>query len=90
MFENLSIGHLLIVLAVFLLIFGAKRLPEMGQSLGQGIKEFKKSFSEIRGSEEPRESLREAPRESSRTTLSEPRGLDRSTEERPEPKRLIR
>lgn len=33
--------HILIVLVVVLLLFGAKRLPEMGRSLGSGIREFK-------------------------------------------------
>jgi sec-independent protein translocase protein TatA len=33
--------HLLVVLFVVLLLFGAKRLPEMGASLGSGLREFK-------------------------------------------------
>jgi sec-independent protein translocase protein TatA len=33
--------HILMVLAVVLLVFGAKRLPEMGRSLGTGLREFK-------------------------------------------------
>lgn len=33
--------HLLILLVVVLLVFGAKRLPEMGRSLGKGMREFK-------------------------------------------------
>lgn len=45
MFENLSIGHLLVVLVIFLLLFGAKRIPEIAGSLGQGINEFKKTMS---------------------------------------------
>ena len=38
---GLSIWELLIVFAVLLLLFGAKRLPEMGKSLGHGMREFK-------------------------------------------------
>jgi sec-independent protein translocase protein TatA len=45
MFENLSIGHLAVVLVIFLLLFGAKRIPEIAGSLGQGINEFKKTMS---------------------------------------------
>ena len=37
--------HLLLVLGVFLLLFGAKRLPEMGRSLGDGLRGFKESVS---------------------------------------------
>lgn len=42
--------HILIVLVVILLLFGAKRLPELGKSLGSGIREFKKSTQELRTS----------------------------------------
>jgi len=35
------------ILAVVLIIFGAKKLPELAKGLGQGIKEFKKSSREI-------------------------------------------
>lgn len=44
-----SIGwqELIIVLVIVLVIFGPKRLPEVGRSLGRGIREFKKSTSEI-------------------------------------------
>jgi sec-independent protein translocase protein TatA len=42
-----SLPGLLVALIVGLLLFGTKRLPEMGASLGQGIREFKKSLQEI-------------------------------------------
>ena len=37
--------ELIILLIVLLLVFGAKRLPEMGRSLGKGMREFKDSIS---------------------------------------------
>ena len=37
--------HIAIVLIVVLLVFGAKRLPEMGKSLGEGLRGFKASVS---------------------------------------------
>ena len=37
--------HWLVLVAVLLLLFGAKRLPEMGRSLGTGMREFKRSVS---------------------------------------------
>ena len=40
-----SIPELLIIFAVLLLLFGAKRLPEMGKSLGRGMREFKDSIT---------------------------------------------
>jgi len=42
--------HIAIVLLVVLLLFGAKRLPEMGRSLGSGLRGFKQSIS---GESEP-------------------------------------
>ena len=41
----LSPWELLILLAVVLLVFGPKRLPEMGRSLGRGMREFKNSLT---------------------------------------------
>ena len=38
--------HIVLLLLVVLLIFGAKRLPEMGRSLGSGLRGFKESLSE--------------------------------------------
>ena len=38
--------HWLVVLVVALLIFGPKRIPEVAKSLGEGIREFKKSMRE--------------------------------------------
>ena len=37
--------HIAIVLIVVLMVFGAKRLPEMGKSLGEGLRGFKDSVS---------------------------------------------
>lgn len=39
--------ELLVILFVILLVFGAKKLPELAQGLGKGIREFKKASSEI-------------------------------------------
>jgi len=48
-----SMTHILILLVIVLLVFGAKRIPEIGSSLGQGIKEFKKSLKEVGPGDEP-------------------------------------
>lgn len=47
MLRDLSFVHILILLVIVLLVFGARRLPEIGSSLGKGIKEFQKSIKEI-------------------------------------------
>ena len=46
---GLGVGELLLIFLVVLLLFGAKRLPEIGSSLGKGIREFKSSVREIEG-----------------------------------------
>lgn len=47
MFGGLGMGELIVIFLVVLLLFGAKRLPEIGSSLGKGIREFKSSIREI-------------------------------------------
>lgn len=50
---NLPSGQeLIIILVIILVLFGAKRLPELGKSLGQGIKEFRKSAKGIMDDDE--------------------------------------
>ncbi len=45
MFEGLlQPTHLLIILAIALFVFGPKKLPELGQGLGKGIRSFKDSL----------------------------------------------
>ena len=46
MFGNLGFSELMIIMVVVLLVFGAKRLPEIGSSIGKGIREFKRSISD--------------------------------------------
>ncbi len=40
-------GELVMIMAVVLLLFGAKKLPELARGLGQGIREFKKASNEV-------------------------------------------
>ena len=55
---NLGFTEIMVILVVVLLLFGAKRLPEVGASLGKGIREFKRSLSDtqeaIMGNDESR------------------------------------
>ncbi len=44
---GLGMGEMIVIFLVVLLLFGAKRLPEIGSSLGKGIREFKGSIREI-------------------------------------------
>lgn len=44
---GLGMGEMVFVFLIVLLLFGAKRMPEIGSSLGKGIREFKNSVSQI-------------------------------------------
>ena len=43
---NLGFTEIMMILVVVLLLFGAKRLPEVGASIGKGIREFKRSLTD--------------------------------------------
>ena len=45
---NLGPWEIILILLVVLLLFGAKRLPELARGLGQGIKEFKGAMSDAK------------------------------------------
>ena len=56
--------ELWIILGIIVLLFGAKKLPELGKSLGLGIKEFKKTSKAIMeddDDEKPKESKTDTP-----------------------------
>lgn len=69
---NLGFGEIMLILVVVLLLFGAKRLPEVGASIGKGIREFKRSLTEtqdaIMGSDEQQRNL--PPRQNEQTPES--------------------
>lgn len=44
---SLGAGEIILILVVFLLLFGAKRLPDFAKSLGKSLREFKKATREI-------------------------------------------
>jgi sec-independent protein translocase protein TatA len=44
---NIGPGEIVLLLLLALLLFGAKRLPEIGRSLGKGMREFKDSVSGV-------------------------------------------
>lgn len=44
---NLGTGEIIIILVVVLLLFGAKRIPELARSLGKGVNSFKQGMNDI-------------------------------------------
>ncbi len=45
---NIGVTEMVFISVVLLLVFGAKRLPELGAGMGKGIREFKKSMNDIK------------------------------------------
>jgi sec-independent protein translocase protein TatA len=99
MFGNLGFGELMVIMVIVLVLFGAKRVPEISASFGKGIREFKKNLNEIEqtvtspglGAErtariEPPVTSYDAPAVSSYDAPVEDRGEE---EVRREPKRLL-
>ena len=56
---NLGGGEVIIILALVLILFGAKKLPELAKGLGTGIKEFKKATRDV--TEEMHSAMEEPP-----------------------------
>jgi sec-independent protein translocase protein TatA len=56
---NVGPLEIAVVLIIVLIIFGPKRLPELGQSMGRGIREFKNSLSGEKDPDDPEEKHRE-------------------------------
>jgi len=73
--------EIILVFMVVLLLFGAKRLPEIGSSLGKGIREFKGSLREIEGE-------LTLPPETEKKKRAEPPVAGDSDDEEGEPRRL--
>jgi sec-independent protein translocase protein TatA len=65
---NIGVTEGLVLLGIVLLLFGAKRLPEIGGSLGKGIREFKTSVKEVKS--DVRAELEDSAEETTRTSES--------------------
>ena len=88
MLGNLGFTELMVILVIVLVLFGAKRVPEIGASIGKGIKEFKKSVNDV--DRDIREPIRESLRTDRLNSGEQDTAVRRQDEEvRPEPKRLI-
>ena len=67
---NLGGGEIILILALVLILFGAKKLPELAKGLGTGIKEFKKATREV--TEEVSNAMDETPTSQKRLPSSTP------------------
>jgi sec-independent protein translocase protein TatA len=65
MFGNIGLPELLLLFLVILLLFGAKRIPELARGLGRGIREFKDATKEGSGESKQVESKDRSPKDKS-------------------------
>ena len=85
---NLGFGELMIILVIVLVLFGARRVPEIGASIGKGIREFKRNINDAE--REIREPIRDAANSIDRLPPGEPTVRREEAEPtRSEPKRLL-
>lgn len=47
MFGNLGAGEIILIVLVILLLFGAKKIPELARGLGKGMSEFKRGLKDV-------------------------------------------
>jgi sec-independent protein translocase protein TatA len=73
---GIGLPEILIFLVIVLLLFGAKRVPEIGRSVGRGMREFKDAVTGRDDERPPR--LPEAPEDEERVA-SQPRDRERDT-----------
>ena len=88
MLGNLGMTELIIILVIVLVLFGAKRVPEIGASIGKGIRDFKRSVNDV--DRQIREPERDAGVDRIATGDRAPRASEAAEEDvRPEPRRLL-
>jgi len=72
MLEDLSIGKILLIVVVILIFFGPKKIPDLAQSLGKGIREFKKAMRDV--TDEVQKPINDEPK------VSAPKSIDSSSQ----------
>ncbi len=79
---NLGGGEIILILALVLILFGAKKLPELAKGLGTGIKEFKKATRDV--TDEIHSAMDETP-----PPPPAPRSLPTTSETQPEAQQTV-
>lgn len=85
---NFSFWEIALIFLAILLLFGARRIPEIAGSLGKGIREFKRSVSDVE------RSIVEPERPATRLPMDQPPAARtetaaRNDDDKPEPRRLL-
>jgi sec-independent protein translocase protein TatA len=75
MFGSLGMPELIVIFVIALIIFGPRKLPELGRSLGRSIAEFKKATNELQSSLEEEIRVEEQRLDASKATAPTPTPL---------------
>ena len=94
MLGNFGMGEMIVLLIIVLVLFGAKRIPEISASFGKGIREFKRNVNDVEGSIMSGANQPAPPRYDNRLSPADPLAprtpaAPTPEETRPEPKRLL-
>ncbi len=79
MFGSIGMPELIIILVIALIIFGPRKLPELGRSLGRSINEFKKASNELRSTLEDEIRVEEQHERTTATASATPPAVDATT-----------
>ena len=72
MFGSIGMPELIIIFVIALIIFGPRKLPELGKSLGRSLNEFKKASNDLQNTLEQEIKLEEQKEAAARKTEAEP------------------
>ena len=85
MFGSIGTAELVIILVIALIIFGPRKLPELGKSLGRSLNEFKKASTDLQNTLEQEIKIEEEKEAAAKTKTPEPLTAEPSTVDQPEP-----
>ena len=81
MFGSIGMPEMLIILVIALIIFGPRKLPELGRSLGKSLAEFKRASNELKDTLEEEIRIEEAKETETKRAASTPPPSSTSDEE---------
>ena len=85
MIPQIGIAEIAIILIIALIVFGPRKLPDLGRSLGRGLREFREGVSSISSSAKGEDEVEAVEATESKPTETEPEVVEVDVEEVPAP-----
>jgi sec-independent protein translocase protein TatA len=89
MFGSIGMPELIIILVVALIIFGPRKLPELGKSLGRSLNEFKKASTDLQNTLEQEIKIEEQKETAAKTKPIEPEASEISSPDESAPRETV-